>query len=406
MVQKMELKKIKVLRIIHRFALSGPMLNAVLLSEYLPSDKYETFLIGGEGDEGEENAEYIFQERGINYSKISKMKRSINLKDDIAAYLEICNIIKKFKPDIVHTHAAKSGTLGRLAAIRCKVPVVLHTFHGHVFHSYFSSVKTRIFISIERFLAKKSTKIIAISNLQKKELGYEFRICEPSKINVVPLGFKFDKFIIDQEIKRKKFRNEFSINEKTVAVGIIGRLAPIKNHRLFIDAAHNLLKETNQSVHFFIVGGGNLQSELEEYAQNKGIPVASPSITNQEAKMTFTSWRKDVDNVVAGMDIIALTSLNEGTPVSLIEAQAAGKPIVSTNVGGIEDVVLKGKTALLSETNNLNDFKNNLLQLVENEKVRNSMANVGREFVIEKFGYKRLVKDFDKLYNELLANAE
>ena len=158
----------KVLRILNRFNVGGPTHNATYLTKFL-SPEYETKLIGGKKLESEAAFEYLLQENDIDYTILENMNRSINPLKDFKAFVEIRNIIKDFKPDIVHTHASKSGALGRLAAISLKVPIILHTFHGHVFHSYFGKLKTYIYILIERFLAKKSSAIIAISELQKNE---------------------------------------------------------------------------------------------------------------------------------------------------------------------------------------------------------------------------------------------
>jgi glycosyltransferase involved in cell wall biosynthesis len=394
-------KKPRILRIIHRFVLSGPMLNAALLSKHLESD-FETLLIGGAEEETEANAQYIFDDLGVKYTKISEMQRSVNPLKDYPAYKKIQEIIHDFKPDIVHTHAAKAGAVGRYAAINAGVPVVLHTFHGHVFHSYFSPLKTRAFIEIERYLARKSSCIIAISEQQKKELAYDFKICPADKINVVPLGFDFSRFLDNQEEKREKFRNELGIESDTLAVGIIGRLAAVKNHKLFINAVKSISEKTSRKVRFFIVGDGETRPELEQQASDLGIATATPEKPNDKALLIFTSWRKDIDYVLAGIDIMALTSLNEGTPVSLIEAQAAKKPIVSTNVGGIMDVVKVGKSALLSPSDQLEPFVENLLALIENDKMRHDMAGEAHTYTLNKYGFKRLVNDFTLLYNNLL----
>jgi glycosyltransferase involved in cell wall biosynthesis len=394
-------RKPRILRIIHRFVLSGPMLNAALLSKHLEPD-FETLLIGGAEEETEANAQYIFDDLGVKYIKISEMQRSVNPIKDYPAYKKIQEIIKDFKPDIVHTHAAKAGAVGRYAAINAGVPVVLHTFHGHVFHSYFSPLKTRAFIEIERYLARKSSCIVAISEQQKKELAYDFKICPADKINVVPLGFDFSRFLDNQEEKRQKFRKELGIEPDTLAVAIIGRLAAVKNHKLFINAVKSIGEKTRKKVQFFIVGDGETRPELEQQASDLSIPTATPEKPNDKALLVFTSWRKDIDYVLAGIDIMALTSLNEGTPVSLIEAQAAKKPIVSTNVGGIMDVVKVGKSALLSPSDQLEPFVENLLALIENDKMRHDMAGEAHTYTLNKYGYQRLVNDFTLLYNNLL----
>jgi glycosyltransferase involved in cell wall biosynthesis len=381
--------------------LSGPMLNAALLTKHLAED-FDTLLVGGAEEDKEANAQYVFDDMGVSYTKIDAMQRSVNPLKDYPAYKQIKNIIREFKPDIVHTHAAKAGAVGRLAAAHMGVPVILHTFHGHVFHSYFNPLKTQAFIEIERYLARKSSCIIAISEQQKKELSQDFKICSAEKINIIPLGFDFSRFIDNQDIKREIIRQEFSIAPQTIAIGIIGRLAAVKNHKLFIDAVKSIKDKTKKKIQFFIVGDGELREELEIQALGCGIPFATPEKPKNDALLVFTSWRKDVDSILAGMDIIALTSLNEGTPVTLIEAQAAKKPIVSTNVGGIIDVVKEGKSALLSPSGKLEPFVDNLMALIENDTMRTQMAGEAQLYTLNKYGYQRLVNDFNLLYNNLL----
>ena len=178
----------------HRVNVGGPTYHAAYLTKHLNNNNFETLLVSGNLNIGEKSGEYILKELGVKVNYIKNMYRPINLKKDLRAYYELRKIIKKYKPHIVHTHAAKSGALGRLAAIHEKTPIIIHTFHGHVFHSYFGVLKTNIYLYIERYLAKKSTKIIAISELQKNELVNEFNICSNNKINVVPLGFDLNKF--------------------------------------------------------------------------------------------------------------------------------------------------------------------------------------------------------------------
>ena len=219
---------------------------------------------------------------------------------------------------------------------------------------------------------------------------------------MIPLGLDLDNFTIDQGIKRNNFRTEFGLDEDTVAIGIIGRLVPVKNHQLFIKALKYVLNNTGVKVKAFIIGDGESRSAIEQLAGSLEIKVSQHTDKEHVHPIVFTSWRTDVDAVCAGLDVIALTSLNEGTPVSLIEAQAAGKPIVSTRVGGIADVVLEDQTALLSDINDEKLFSENLLQLVNDVSLRNRFSQTGRDFVISKFSYHRLVNDMGKLYHELL----
>lgn len=391
----------KVLRIINRFNLGGPTYNAAYLTKYL-SPEFDTLLCGGTIDKTEGDATFIVYNLGIKPKIISEMHRSIDLQADYKAYLKIKSIISDFKPDIVHTHASKAGALGRLAAYRMGVPVILHTFHGHVFDKYFSSLSSNIYIQIERFLAKRSSKIIALSENQKNELAHKFKICSEDKIHVIPLGFDLDRFQENTQEKRKSFREDYKINDDEIAIAIIGRLVPIKNHELFLNVVKEVIKKSTKKLRFFIVGDGESKEFIMQKAKDLDLSFTQDKQQSNKNLITFTSWIKEIDVVVAGVDIVMLTSLNEGTPVSIIEAQAGGKPVVSTNVGGIENVVIPGETAFLSPSNESNPLVTNLLLLIDSEELRIKMAAKGWLHVKEKFHYNRLVNDTKKLYTDLL----
>lgn len=381
----------RILRIINRFNLGGPTYNAAYLTKYL-SPEFESLLIGGMKDESEESSEFILKNLGLNYQTIPEMKRSINPLNDFAAYKKIKKIIREFNPDIIHTHAAKAGAIGRRAAFSCNVPVVIHTFHGHVFHSYFGSFKTFVYKTIERNLAKKTSAIIAISEKQKEELVNIHKICAPEKVHVIPLGFDLNRFHENLDEKRKNFRIKYNLAHDEIAIGIVGRLVPVKNHSLFLEAIKFVSDKSQKKIRAFIVGDGEERRNIESKITSLGL----------EKIITLTSWEKEVDKVYPGLDIVCLTSFNEGTPVSLIEAQAANKPIVSTNVGGIENVVIPNKTALLSEISGKENFSNHLLKLVSDENLRKEMCINGWSHVKEQFHYTRLVAETAKLYRKLL----
>jgi glycosyltransferase involved in cell wall biosynthesis len=393
----------KVLRIINRFNLGGPTYNVAYLTKYL--EGYETMLVGGEKDETENSSTFITESLGIEPLIVKEMKRKIDPIQDIEAYKKIKRIIKDYQPDIVHTHASKAGTIGRLAAFSCKVPAVVHTFHGHVFHSYFGKASTTLYKNIERYLAKKSDAIIAISEKQKIELADIHKICSAEKISVIPLGFDLSRFNENIDDKRLSFRQRYNIMDDEICIAIIGRLVPVKNHRLFIESFKRLISQTNKKVKAFVVGDGEVRDNLFDLCSHLGLSFSYVDKPNASAQVIFTSWIKEVDEVLAGIDIVALTSFNEGTPVSLIEAQAGNRPIVTTNVGGIENVVMPNKTALLCENNNIEEFSAALIKLVEMDDLRGKMGMEGRQFVNQNFHYTRLCSDMRQLYDKLLSNS-
>ncbi|MBP8822940.1 MAG: glycosyltransferase [Flavobacteriales bacterium] len=406
----------RVLRIINRFNLGGPTHNAAYLTRYLP-DEFETLLVGGPQGPHEEGSGHILRSLGVEAMVLPEMQREVSPWQDHTAYRRIKQIIKDYKPDVVHTHAAKAGAVGRLAAHDLGVKAVVHTFHGHVFHSYFGPVRTAVFKNIERFLAQRTSRIIAISEKQKQELVQEHRVCRADKVAVIPLGFDLGKFRADQAAKRALFRRVYGLADDELAVVIVGRLVPVKNHALFLKGIKHVQQRTGKRVRAFIVGDGEDRTRIEHQVADLGLSLAkAPGFNGHgfghgvngtpvtgRADVTFTSWINEIDLAYAGADIVALTSYNEGTPVSLIEAQAAGKPVVSTRVGGIENVVQEGTTGLLCPNNDVRAFGEGLLRLVENDALRTSMSAAGWDQVGARYHYARLVGDMATLYTGLLA---
>ncbi len=391
----------RVLRIHNRLIIGGPAINVTYLTKYMAPD-FETMLVIGDKDSHEQDADHLIVNLGLEPVVVPEMKRDISPLNDGYAYQRIKRLIEKFRPHVVHTHAAKSGVIGRLAADACNVPVILHTFHGHVFHSYFSKFKTNTFIQIERYLARRSTGIIAISDSQKHELANVYNICEEEKIRKIPLGLDLDKFQDHPEVKRAEFRQEFNIKPDDIVVGIIGRIVPVKNHSLFVAAAKKVLAETDRPVKFVIVGDGDMRPQMEEEFKAAGIDYTYHPRDPREATATCISWQTDMDRVLAGMDIVALTSHNEGTPVSLIEAQAASKPVVSTNVGGVKDVVTDNQTGYITDPDDAEAFAEALLRFINKPEQRAYFGQLGQKFALEHYSYQRLVRDMSDYYYELL----
>ncbi len=388
--------KIRVLRIINRFNLGGPTYNATFLSAFL-DDRFETKLIGGKHESHEGESQFIPEKYGVEIELIDHLQREVNFKNDRLAYKEIRKIIREYKPHIVHTHASKTGVVGRLAAFKEKVPVIVHTFHGHVFHSYFGKAKTTFYKNIERRMAKKSDVIIAISNLQKHELTSIHSIAPEKKVEVVNLGFDLERFNSNKEKHRTEFREKYKIEDDTVAVGIIGRLAPIKNHDFLFDTIEKIASQTETNFKLVVIGDGELVQELREKAE---------SIEKRLGKsiFIFTSWIKNIEFALAGLDVVALSSLNEGTPVSLIEAQASGVPVISTDVGGVKDILLEDETGFVVDLSDPVRYEEQLLKLIESKTLREKMSQNGWEHVKDKFSYNTLCSNMEKVYLKALEN--
>lgn len=395
------MKRIKVLRIIARLNIGGPAIHAILLTEGLPKDKFETLLVCGSIGKEEGDMLYYADEKKVRPYFLTQLKREISFKDDLIAIVKIFNIIKKEKPDIIHTHTAKAGVLGRIAAFfynnlffpKKRIKLV-HTFHGHVFSGYFNPLKSHFFVLFERFLAKFTDIIITVSDSVKSQL-LSLKICAKHKIKVIPLGFELDKFLA---IPQK--------NEDFLNVGIVGRLVPVKNHKLFLDTAARIIREDNIKLKFKIIGDGELRKELESYAKKLGIAQWCE----------FYGWQKDLTKIYSDLDIVALTSLNEGTPVSLIEAMASARPVIATNVGGIKDL-LGGpveinatmgygyqvlKRGIMVEPDDPACFARALFLFLKDKGLRNGMGANGRDYVKANFTKQRLLQDMEDLYCKIL----
>ncbi len=405
---------IRILRIIARLNIGGPAIQAISLSDHLSREGYKTLLVSGKVAPHEGDMAYFAEERGVQPVILPKMGREINPIGDMNSLMDLRRIIKQFQPHIIHTHTAKAGTLGRLAGISSKLISrsnvkmrMVHTFHGHIFHSYFGSLRTRLFIQIERFLSRFTDRIIVISPLQQHDICSRYGIAPPEKVRIIPLGFDLSDFEGKgdhrKEIRERYMRQE---GQGVSLVGIIGRLTDVKNHRVLLEAA-KCLKTMGKSEHFrfLVVGDGELRQDLIAYARELGVQNA----------VIFAGWQKDMPSIYEALDIIALTSLNEGTPVSLIEAMANARPVVATDVGGVRDLMgvideeskdgyTRAQHGILVPSGDGEGLARALSFLHENRKVSDEMAKRGREFVLNHYSVERLVKDIKSLYKEVLSN--
>jgi glycosyltransferase involved in cell wall biosynthesis len=396
----------KIFRIIARLNVGGPSRHVVWLTKGLQNEEFQSLLATGTVPVGEEDMSYFADENGVEPFFIEQMSRELSPKDIISLWKVFVKILQE-KPDIIHTHTAKAGTVGRIAGFLYrwlfwrKVKIV-HTFHGHVFHSYYGKRKTQIFLIIERVLAKCATdKIITISNQQFKEIHEEFGVGKKDQFQVIPLGIDLDKFS-DSIAKRNILRDQINIRNDEILVGLVGRLTEIKNHALFLKVIQLYLKQTAISnLRFAIIGDGHLRKPLEEEAKKQGI----------EDKLVFIGHRNDVDVIYAGLDIVALTSLNEGTPLSLIEAMASGKCVISTEVGGVVDLlgsIITEKSSfsvrergISVESDNAEVFVEGLCYLANNVNLQRQFGENGLKFVHNNYSKERLLNDIAGLYRKI-----
>jgi glycosyltransferase involved in cell wall biosynthesis len=384
---------IRILRIINRFNLGGPTFNATYLSRYLPA-RFRTTLLGGTPMPHEQHSGFIADAVGQPYVELKNMSRSLSIWGDIRSFLAIVQHIRAFRPHIVHTHAAKAGLLGRLAALLFRVPIRVHTYHGHVFSGYFSPAVSTLVQWVERQLAKGTHAIVAISESQKKDLVEIFRIAPAHKVHVIPLGLDLQKFTEKKAERRKIFRDTYNCSPHTFVFGVVGRLTAIKNHKLLFEAFAAMPDEPMLLV---VIGDGELRASLEAEASRI-------HLSSRNKRIQFTSWIKAIHEVLPGIDAVVLSSDNEGTPVSLIEAQAAGVPVVATRVGGVSQCMQENETGLLVEAKDPKALSEAMLTVKENQMLREQMAQKGPAFVLPRFGHERLVGDMAALYDALLKS--
>lgn len=406
---------VKIVRIIARLNVGGPARHVVWLTKALQDEKFRSVLIAGSVPEGEEDMSYFAFQNGVEPLFIPEMSRELSLKDLVSLW-KIYRILLKEKPDIIHTHTAKAGTLGRIAGFfyrwftlstligKPRQVKTVHTYHGHIFHSYYGRLKTTFFLLIEKILALIATdKIVVISKQQFKEIHETYKIGKAKQFVVVPLGIDLSSFTA-LDSKRKEIRAEFSIKPNEILVGIVGRLTEIKNHSFFLRVAKLFKERLDVAVKFMIIGNGHLREKLEQESKELGI----------EDITIFVGNRDDVDLFYAGLDIVALTSLNEGTPLSLIEAMASSKPFISTMVGGVNDLLGEIKSEedgfLICErgigvkSGDLEGFYRGLQHLVKDKRLRSELSKAGFDFVTQNYSKERLIKDIKKLYESLVLD--
>ncbi|MGH2926864.1 MAG: glycosyltransferase [Solirubrobacteraceae bacterium] len=384
------------MRIIARLNIGGPAIQAITLTQELEGYGYRTRLVRGVEDPEEGNMDYLAAEREVVTTLIPSMRRDPG-RGDLVALLRLVLLLWRDRPQIVHTHAAKGGTLGRAAValafpMRRLRPVVIHTYHGHSLTGYFSSRTANVYRLIEKLLARVSDVLLAVSEEVRDDL-VGLRVAPPSKFRVMPLGFDLSAFTDDTArlARRRALRAEWDVSEDAVVVTLIARLVPIKRVDRFLAAAVRLGERPG--VRFVIVGDGELRDHLQ----------SSDDALALGERLVWAGFRRDVADVCFSSDIVMLTSDNEGTPVSLIEAQAAAVPVAATDVGGVRSVVEDGATGLLSPPEDVGALTGALARLLDDGALRERMGAAGRRSATSRFTLTRLAADHAALYGELLA---
>lgn len=413
----------KIVRVIARLNVGGPAKHVVWLTRGLQTAECESLLVAGTVPPGEDDMGYFATEMGVAPVFVSEMSREISLKDALTIW-KLYRLFLRERPDIVHTHTAKAGTVGRLAGLlyrwftpgaffgRPRACRFVHTYHGHIFHSYYGPVKTRLFLLIEKVLARLVTdRIIVVSQQQRREINEEFGVGRADRFSVIPLGLDTSVFA-DWRERRETFRNELGVKPGDILVGIVGRLTKIKNHEHFLRAVAGfktrfLSQPEGELVRFLVIGDGSLRCKLEQRAQSLGL----------EKDVIFTGSRRDPENFYPALDIVALTSRNEGTPLTLIEAMANARAVISTAVGGVIDLLgdpisrdsdepfVICERGVSVPANDASAFAAGLARLVADQNLRQEIGERGLEFVAGQYSKERLLQDIKTLYADLLKGT-
>ncbi len=383
------IKPIRILRIIARLNIGGPAIHVTLLTKKLAPPDYESILLCGTIGETEGDMTYYAAQHDVEPRIMPELGREISPVRDLLTIWKLYRIIREIKPDIVHTHTAKAGFVGRLAAKLAGVPVIVHTFHGHVFRGYFNETTTRLFILLERIAASVSDTVITLTEGLRRELADEFKITRRSRITVLPLGFDLEPFT---KLPRKSgtFREKYGIPADAPLIGLIGRLVPVKNHALFLSAAAKL-QERLPGARFVLVGDGELRAEIEAQIDALGLRDC----------VTITGWIEDTTPAYAALDALAISSVNEGTPVTVIEALAAGVPVVATAVGGVPDLLDQGQLGMLVPSGDGDALADAMFTLITAPPSAEQIAQT-QALMLDRYGIDRLVRDLDSVYRGLL----
>jgi glycosyltransferase involved in cell wall biosynthesis len=382
-------EKIRIARVVARLNVGGPAIHVAQLAARLPSDRFETRLYAGQVSPNEREMVEVLEREGVEPIRVSRLGRSIRPWDDAQTLARLVSEVRSFRPHIVHTHTAKAGTLGRLAARLSGARAVVHTFHGHVFEGYFGPFASQAVIQTERVLGHLTDAVVTISALQHRDITQRFRIVAPDKAVIIPLGFDLSRFR-EGGRHRGALRAELGIPADLPIVATIGRLTAIKDHPLLLRAIAALTRP----VALLVVGGGEELVSLRELARVLGLVN----------RVHFLGFRSDLERILADSEVVVLTSQNEGTPVALIEALAAGRPVVASDVGGVADVLGGGEFGRLVASRDPASFAQALGEVLDGSLAGTLHARLeaGRAHVLRNYDVSRLVLDHAALYQKLL----
>lgn len=391
--------RIPIARVITRLNIGGPAIQALSLGPALDPRGFDTLLLHGRLGPSEGDMTALRPAGGGLLRHVPSLRRAVAPLDDLRALVDVYRAFRRFKPRIVHTHMAKAGTVGRLAGLlynatagRGRPARLVHTYHGHVWEGYFGSLSSRVFMAVERWIGRRTDVIVAISQQVRRDVVETFAIADGGRTHLVPLGFDLDRFFAIDDGARAAARAQLQIAAGDLVVSTVGRLTAIKQHAHFLDMAAVLAREFPALV-FVIVGDGELREPLEQQAARGGL----------QGRVRFLGWRGDLDVIYAASDLFVLTSRNEGTPVALIEAMASGVASVSTDVGGVRDVLVDPAAGILVPYGDAPALANAVREMAQSTSRRREAGRAARRSVRERFSLDRLTDDLERLYRGLLV---
>jgi glycosyltransferase involved in cell wall biosynthesis len=387
---------VRVLRVIARLNMGGPALHVSYLTAGLQSRGYETTLVAGSLARGEGSMSFVAEELGVEVVQVPHLSREISAVGDPLSVAQLVRLIRRVRPHILHTHTAKAGAVGRTAAVLAGAagpPIVVHTFHGHVLRGYFGPAQAAFFRHVERQLASRSTRLIAVSPQVRDDL-VALGVAPAEKFEVVRLGIELGARTAAEDDARGQFRRLFGIPEERFVIGWIGRMTGVKRLPVVLEAFRDLLAQGADAT-LCLVGEGPDRDDVERLARRLGIARSC----------LFVGYQRDVAPYYRLIDVLVLASANEGTPVVAIEALAAGRPVVSTDVGGVADVVRDGADGLLVPPEDAPALAHALGRLAGDRELRERLGAAGAADVPERYAVDRLIDDVDALYRRLLAEA-
>jgi glycosyltransferase involved in cell wall biosynthesis len=387
-------ERIKVLRVIARLNVGGPALHVAYLTAGLAERGYDTTLVAGTLARGEESMSAVAEARGVTIETLDELHREIAPLRDAQAILRLARLIRSERPTILHTHTAKAGAVGRIAALlagRARPPIIVHTYHGHVLRGYFNPLTTLGFRTLERWLARVTTALVAVSPEVRDDL-VRLRVAPASKFTVVRLGIELEERTAGDEATRRETRRQLGVPADAFVVGWVGRMTAVKRTDDVVRALHGLV-ERGVDAYLCLVGDGPDRDHLERYAHELGVMK----------RCLFLGYQDDVGPFYSAIDALLLPSANEGTPVSVIESLAAQRPAVATRVGGTPDVIRDGIDGFLVEVGDAEAVADRLAELAADPERRSQMGAEGRARVLGRYGVERLVDDIDLLYRSLLV---